>query len=61
MKKGTLNETGHRRVHKLLYRADINNQESLCHLCSPHKGCNSGFGKQYQRSWKKFRKKQWKN
>ena len=53
-----LSKIDHSRTYKLLYMKCISRKEGLCTLCSPHKGCNGGRGR--NRNWKKFRKKQWK-
>ena len=54
--KRTIDETTNSRTYKRLRNAIY----SGCPLCSPHKGCNRWTFKRDIRSWKEYRKTQWK-
>lgn len=53
MKK--LEKISHSRTYKLI----VLNYKRGCSICGPHTGCN-GITKKEDRSWKKFRKTQYK-
>lgn len=50
-----LNKTSNSQVYKKLRNAIY----SGCPVCSPHKGCNR-MGRYRPRSWKDYRKTQWR-
>jgi len=52
--KKTLQETTDRKT----YRSAANTGHGNCSLCSPNRGCNRN--RKYDRSWKKYRKTQWR-
>ena len=61
MQKETLKTTMHSRVYKMLYYDKIAQEEGLCPICSPNKGCN--YWKNHDndtKCWKTSRKKQYK-
>lgn len=60
MKKEQLKTTTNKRVYKMLLRKLIYDKGGLCHYCGPHSGCNSNRGNKSHRSWKQYRKYQWK-
>jgi len=33
----------------------------LCYLCAPHHGCNGSYIQSDYKSWKRYRKNQWRN
>lgn len=60
MKKETLKTTTNRKVYKLLKRLAFYDDMGLCHYCGPHSGCNSNWKPRSSKSWKQYRKTQWK-
>ena len=58
-------EVTNKRFNNLKRRRYILQSNRLCTWCAPHKGCNSKTGEFYthygDRSWKRFRKTQYKN
>ncbi len=59
MKNETMNTTTSSRIYKLLFRKFLLNDEGLCPICPPNRGCNYR-NKGHQRNWKCFRKNKWK-
>ena len=57
-KKTTTNS----RVYNLIYKKSLAKIQGLCNFCPPHSGCNYwNSGSHETRSWKYYRKTQWKN
>lgn len=54
--KTTDNSNEYNRIQKKII--SDNSNEAIC--CAPFQGCNGWGRKKYDRSWKQFRKKQWK-
>jgi hypothetical protein len=54
--KKTIDETANSRTYRRLRNVIY----SGCPICSPHKGCNRWKGRKVGRSWKEYRKTQWK-
>jgi hypothetical protein len=53
--------TTNRHVYNCLYKDELEAKHGLCPICPPHGGCNywNGMNKP-TRSWKSYRKTQWK-
>jgi hypothetical protein len=53
--------TNNRYVYNRLYRHELEAKHGLCPFCGPHSGCNywNGMNKP-SRSWKTYRKTQYK-
>lgn len=54
--KKVVDSTNNSRVYRMAQREMIDG----CPICAPHKGCNKWTSGRWQRSWKKYRKTQWK-
>ena len=57
--KNSIKTTTDSRTYKLMQRKIIADMIGGCWICGPHQGCNYSFYKK-SRSWKRFRKTQWK-
>ena len=55
-----LESTNNSRVYRMTQQRIISLEENKCFFCGPHSGCNS-WRKYGDRSWKRFRKTQYKN
>lgn len=53
--KKVMNSTSNGRVYRMTQRRALK-----CSLCAPHRGCNRWTSGRWQRSWKQYRKTQWK-
>jgi len=46
---------------KKLRMSHIYSADGLCTICGPNQGCNRAYSQGVRRSWKKYRKTQYKN
>jgi hypothetical protein len=60
--KEELDSTTNSRIYKRLRKKYLSISKGLiyCEICGPNKGCNRRRKKIDKRSWKKYRKTQWK-
>ena len=61
MKKVNLKTTTNSKEYKILLMKKLSDEERLCPMCPPNKGCNSWKKPRDLRNWKNYRKTQYKN
>lgn len=59
--KEIMDETTHPTIYKKAYWRYLCDKHGYCVLCWPHRGCNSERIRCKYRSWKRYRKTQYKN
>lgn len=58
--KQILERTTDNREYKITRNNQVSLDEGMCNYCPPHGGCNYWRKGKPQRSWKKYRKTQWR-
>jgi hypothetical protein len=59
--KEIIDSTTDSRIYKLAKRHFLMHTKGVCSRCHPRRGCNWGRSRFIKRSWKEYRKRQYKN